>query len=498
MSNSKTTKARQLGRSEDAAAHTPKLAAEIAEARPSKQAPSWRTVLAIHPAAEIDPLMSPEEQLALGEDIKKNKLKLPIVFYDDMLLDGRNRLDGLERAGVALVEWCEGCGEDGKGGWDFELSVEFQSAAELHFNEGEINPYDYVASANHHRRHLKPDERIKGETELRRRAIADQEKLKAIVDFLKLHPKWSDRRIARELKASPTTVGRVRRRLEDAGELSAVDTRVDERGANRKGRNKPNRKGRRKDTGEQPKPSTADTRTGEPADSGGDSQEPELSTVDTRTGAPADNGGDPTESADWLRRVHAAAAGAAAAGGATGGGEVPAVPEPAPESERLDPTSMPPGVMSVEELLQAWHRASEQERKVLENVVLDWFFRQATGVVVANQILNFGRENLAEEVLERLGGHACNNGRDELTRAFLDAAGAGHVWKSASPRFKTALRAILEPAEREAESVVTADKVEQRMAQAGGADDGASTGIPAFLRRLPPTPSRTPPGRPAR
>jgi hypothetical protein len=35
----------------------------------------WRSVLKIHPAAEIDPLMSAPELHALGEDIKKNGLQ---------------------------------------------------------------------------------------------------------------------------------------------------------------------------------------------------------------------------------------------------------------------------------------------------------------------------------------------------------------------------------------------------------------------------------------
>jgi hypothetical protein len=42
---------------------------------------SWRDVLKIHPAAELFPRMSPDDLRALGEDIKANGLKSPIVMW---------------------------------------------------------------------------------------------------------------------------------------------------------------------------------------------------------------------------------------------------------------------------------------------------------------------------------------------------------------------------------------------------------------------------------
>jgi hypothetical protein len=51
---------------------------------------SWRDVLPIHPAAELFPLMSPDELRELGEDIKATGLRLPIAITGDgKLLDGR-------------------------------------------------------------------------------------------------------------------------------------------------------------------------------------------------------------------------------------------------------------------------------------------------------------------------------------------------------------------------------------------------------------------------
>ena len=57
---------------------------------------SWRDTIAIHPAAELFPLMPPDQLRVLGEDIKKNGLTSPIVLWRShpqapaQLLDGRN------------------------------------------------------------------------------------------------------------------------------------------------------------------------------------------------------------------------------------------------------------------------------------------------------------------------------------------------------------------------------------------------------------------------
>src|SRR5215216_2203690 len=46
-------------------------------ARGADVAISWRDVLPVHPAADLFPMMSPEDLRALGEDIKANGLKHP-------------------------------------------------------------------------------------------------------------------------------------------------------------------------------------------------------------------------------------------------------------------------------------------------------------------------------------------------------------------------------------------------------------------------------------
>ena len=76
-------------------------------------------------------MMSDDELASLGEDIKANGLREPItVDGDRTLLDGRNRLEAMERAGVELI-----------GGW-------------WHEDVHQDDPVAYIISKNIHRRHL--------------------------------------------------------------------------------------------------------------------------------------------------------------------------------------------------------------------------------------------------------------------------------------------------------------------------------------------------------
>jgi hypothetical protein len=90
----------------------------------------WREKYKVHPAADVFPMMSDEELQKLGEDIKANGLISSITLQcceDDVLLDGRNRMEAMERCGIALPEF-------------FEIA--------------EGDPVAYVMSKNIHRRHL--------------------------------------------------------------------------------------------------------------------------------------------------------------------------------------------------------------------------------------------------------------------------------------------------------------------------------------------------------
>ena len=85
--------------------------------RMSKQ--SCCSILPIHPAAELFPLMPPAELCELGEDIRKHGLREPVMVMrqyrrreggttdvrecDLVLIDGRNRLDAMEAVGFTLI-----------------------------------------------------------------------------------------------------------------------------------------------------------------------------------------------------------------------------------------------------------------------------------------------------------------------------------------------------------------------------------------------------------
>jgi hypothetical protein len=183
----------------------------------TQAAKSWRDVLPVHPAAKIFPEMTLAQLRELGADIKANGLQSPIAVARCLegrgskyqLLDGRNRLNAMELAGVPFelaVSKTYCCFEDPDpvpdGHKEFPGIIEVTS-----------DPYAYVLSANLHRRHL-----------------TAEGKRDVITALIKLHPDKSDRQIAEMLKVSPTTVGSVRKELEDTGMVSSLDTRTDKRG----------------------------------------------------------------------------------------------------------------------------------------------------------------------------------------------------------------------------------------------------------------------------
>jgi len=89
------------------------------------------TVLAVHPAAALFPLLDGTELDALASDIKTNGLRNPIALdASGALLDGRNRLAACERAGVPPT-----------------------------FVTVDAEPVGYVISQNIHRRHLTTGQR---------------------------------------------------------------------------------------------------------------------------------------------------------------------------------------------------------------------------------------------------------------------------------------------------------------------------------------------------
>lgn len=89
----------------------------------------WRKHFKVHPSADAIPMMDDDGIAELGKDIKANGLRTSItVDKDGVLLDGRNRLEAMERVGIDLCDW------------------------QIRTYPG--HAVSYILSANIHRRHL--------------------------------------------------------------------------------------------------------------------------------------------------------------------------------------------------------------------------------------------------------------------------------------------------------------------------------------------------------
>jgi hypothetical protein len=191
--------------------------------------PSWRDLIKVHPAADLFPMMPEAELRELGEDIKKSGLTSPIVLYLDpslpinkhsdpkqyMLLDGRNRLDAMTLVGIEFELTFD------KPQKRWVLSTDDDSPFLGHDNpikvESPNDPYDYVISANIHRRHLTAEQRRD-----------------LISKFLQANPEKSDRAIADQMKVDKNVVSRVRQKAEATGAVAPVEKRTGKDGKARK------------------------------------------------------------------------------------------------------------------------------------------------------------------------------------------------------------------------------------------------------------------------
>jgi hypothetical protein len=191
--------ARQISKNQDDAAGS------ALNRRPTQAHKSWRDVLPVHPAADLFPLMSPDELRELGENIEKNGLKIPVILWSEntfapvQLLDGRNRLDAMEAAGIPFrMKRSRATGAT-------HLLVDgcFETTSLLVID---VDPFDYVLSANIHRRHL-----------------TAEQKREIIAKVLKAKPEASNRQIAKQVKADDKTVGNVWRELEATAEIPQLD-----------------------------------------------------------------------------------------------------------------------------------------------------------------------------------------------------------------------------------------------------------------------------------
>jgi hypothetical protein len=157
-------------------------------------AKSWRDLIKVHEACEAFPPVSAEESREIGSDIRNHSLYERVAMLRDLdtgklaLLDGKTRLDAIEREGFILTV-------DDEGG----PLADFGNGPESIYRVVETDdPVAFVKSANLHRRHM-----------------TGAQKRKAIDDLLKAHPEKTDRQIAREAKVSHPTVAKVRREMGD-------------------------------------------------------------------------------------------------------------------------------------------------------------------------------------------------------------------------------------------------------------------------------------------
>ena len=188
----------------------------------SPQPKTWRDVLPVHPAADLFPPIPEAELKELAGDIEAHGLQTRVVVWnpsedpDDedkyLLLDGRSRLDALALLGLLHVDQ-HGAIHLNKS-WNGKTWLAYETPFELlaRHRDGD-DPYALALSLNLHRRHL-----------------TTEQKRELIAKLLKAKPEQSDRQIANQIKASPTTVGKIRKESEDAGDVSKLDTRTDTKG----------------------------------------------------------------------------------------------------------------------------------------------------------------------------------------------------------------------------------------------------------------------------
>ena len=162
---------------------------------------SWRDLLPIHPAADLFPLMTEQELAELAKDIEANGLLEKIDLYRDRktkqykVLEGRNRLDALERLGREIV--------------DNDPAIFRQIGR----HQRSFDPFGYVCSKNLHRRHL-----------------TGEQKREIAAKLLAANPSRSNRQIAGQLGVSHHTVRSVRAEQEARGQIAHVDTVIDTKG----------------------------------------------------------------------------------------------------------------------------------------------------------------------------------------------------------------------------------------------------------------------------
>jgi hypothetical protein len=184
----------------------------------------WRDVVKIHPAADLFPLLGKSELQELADDIKANGLheRVKVIYRprqpddgteEQILIDGRNRLDAMELAGLPIFEDDnpdEGLRPDKLLFGVAETVDEYDYKND---RDGEIDPVAYVIGVNIRRRHLNVEQRQH-----------------LLIELIARAPEKSDRQIGKEIGVDGKTVAVARAKGEDVGRIPHVEKRVDTKG----------------------------------------------------------------------------------------------------------------------------------------------------------------------------------------------------------------------------------------------------------------------------
>ena len=208
---------------------------QSSDPRSKKETPRslWRQLIKVHPAAELFPMMSDDELILLGRDIAKHGLREHLVLWtpyqsedfsynssDEYLLDGRNRLEAIERV-IADQKECE---------------AKLLHALQVHWAYrpdsmggairlfGNVDPYQFTISLN-----------------LRRRQLTRSQQRDLLERILKANPERSNRDIASLARVSDKTVTATRGRLEATAEIPQLEKTTGADGKARPTRRKSNR-----------------------------------------------------------------------------------------------------------------------------------------------------------------------------------------------------------------------------------------------------------------
>jgi ParB-like chromosome segregation protein Spo0J len=162
----------------------------------------------IHPLCKLLPPLADEEFDLLVESIKEhNGLLEPISLSDegfnghkDRILDGANRYRAMKKLGMSVRK-------------DIDTRYVRKPDGNLIRDDDDAAIVTFIINKNFRRRHL-----------------SAEKQRELIEELIKADPTRSDRQIAKETGKSPTTVGKIRTNMEEAGDVSTVDTRTDTRG----------------------------------------------------------------------------------------------------------------------------------------------------------------------------------------------------------------------------------------------------------------------------